>query len=268
MNLRGITVKNILITGGAGLVGSVLTNGLKDKFNIKILDVKNVEGVDSHVGDISKLDSIMPAFKDVDTVVHLAGDRRVHGEWESILNNNIVGLYNIYEAARLSGVKRVIFASSQHATGGFYFVEPYSFINDGEYEKLPNDYKPLDETCRIRPDSFYGASKSFGESISSYYSDFYNISTINIRIGWVISDDDPTFSPISLNLWLSHRDIVQIIDLSINAPEEIKYDTFYATSDNHWKIWSIEKAKKILGYKPFDGAGSEFQEREVNDADK
>ena len=261
-------MKNILITGGAGLVGSVLTNGLKDKFNIKILDVKNVEGVDSHVGDISKLDSIMPAFKDVDTVVHLAGDRRVHGEWESILNNNIVGLYNIYEAARLSGVKRVIFASSQHATGGFYFVEPYSFINDGEYEKLPNDYKPLDETCRIRPDSFYGASKSFGESISSYYSDFYNISTINIRIGWVISDDDPTFSPISLNLWLSHRDIVQIIDLSINAPEEIKYDTFYATSDNHWKIWSIEKAKKILGYKPLDGAGSEFQEREVNDADK
>jgi len=268
MNLKGITMKNILITGGAGLVGSVLTNGLKDKFNIRILDIKNVEGVDSYVGDISELDSIMPAFKDIDTVVHLAGDRRVHGEWESILDNNIIGLYNIYEAARLSGVKRVVFASSQHATGGFYFVEPYSFINDGEYEKLPNDYKPLDENCRIRPDSFYGASKSFGESISSYYSDFYNISTINIRIGWVISDDDPTFSPISLNLWLSHRDIVQIIDLSINAPEEIKYDTFYATSDNHWKIWSIEKAKKILGYKPFDGAGSEFQEREVNDADK
>ncbi len=261
-------MKNILITGGAGLVGSVLTNGLMNKFNIRVLDIKKVEGVDSHTGDISNIDSIMPAFKGIDTVVHLAGDRRVHGDWDSILNNNIIGLYNIYEAARLSGVKRVVFASSQHATGGFYFVEPYSFINDGEYEKLPNDYKPLDETCRIRPDSFYGASKSFGESISSYYSDFHNISTINIRIGWVISDDDPSFSPISLNLWLSHRDIVQIIDLSINAPEEIKYDTFYATSDNHWKIWSIEKAKKILGYKPFDGAGSQFQEREVNDADK
>ena len=261
-------MKNILITGGAGLVGSVLTKGLKHKFNIRILDIKKADGVDSHTGDISNIDSIMPAFKDIDTVVHLAGDRRVHGDWDSILNNNIIGLYNIYEAARLSGVKRVVFASSQHATGGFYFVEPYSFINDGEYEKLPSDYKPLDETCRIRPDSFYGASKSFGESISSYYFDFYNISTINIRIGWVISDDDPTFSPISLNLWLSHRDIVQIIDLSINAPEEIKYDTFYATSDNHWKIWSIEKAKKILGYKPFDGAGPEFKEREVKDADK
>ena len=261
-------MKNILITGGAGLVGSVLTKGLKDKFNISILDIKKVDGVDSHTGDISNIDSIVPAFKGIDTVVHLAGDRRVYGDWDSILNNNIIGLYNIYEAARLSGVKRVVFASSQHATGGFYDVEPYSFINDGKYEKLPPDYKPLDETCRIRPDSFYGASKSFGESMSSYYSDFHDISTINIRIGWVISDDDPTFSPASLNLWLSHRDIVQIIDLSINAPKEIKYDTFYATSDNYWKIWSIEKAKKILGYKPFDGAGSEFIERETRDADK
>ena len=261
-------MKSILITGGAGLVGSVLTKGLKDKFNIRILDIKKVDGVDSYNGDISNIDSILPAFKDIDTVVHLAGDRRVYGDWDSILNNNIIGLYNIYEAARLSGVKRVVFASSQHATGGFYDVEPYSFINDGKYEKLPTDYKPLDETCRIRPDSFYGASKSFGESMSSYYSDFHDISTINIRIGWVISDDDPTFSPASLNLWLSHRDIVQIIDLSINAPEEIKYDTFYATSDNYWKIWSIEKAKKILGYKPFDAAGSEFIERETRDADK
>ena len=261
-------MKNILITGGAGLVGSVLTKGLKDKFNISILDIKKVDGVDSHTGDISNIDSIVPAFKGIDTVVHLAGDRRVYGDWDSILNNNIIGLYNIYEAARLSGVKRVVFASSQHATGGFYDVEPYSFINDGKYEKLPTNYKPLDETCRIRPDSFYGASKSFGESMSSYYSDFHDISTINIRIGWVISDDDPTFSPASLNLWLSHRDIVQIIDLSINAPEEIKYDTFYATSDNYWKIWSIEKAKRILKYKPLDGAGSEFVLRETRDADK
>ena len=118
-------MKNILITGGAGLVGSVLTKGLKDKFNIRILDIKKADGVDSHTGDISNIDSIMPAFKDIDTVVHLAGDRRVHGDWDSILNNNIIGLYNIYEAARLSGVKRVVFASSQHATGGFYFVEPY-----------------------------------------------------------------------------------------------------------------------------------------------
>ncbi len=260
-------MKKILITGGAGLVGSILIEGLKNKFEIRILDQKSVEGIDSRVGDISNLESILPTFENIDTVVHLAGDRRVHGDWNSILNNNITGIYNIYEASRISGVKRVVFASSQHATGGFYDVEPWSFINNGEYEKLPDNYKPLDETCRIRPDSYYGASKSFGESLGSYYSDFYNLSTIHIRIGWVISDDDPTFSPISLNLWLSHKDICQIIELSVNANEDIKYDIFYATSDNHWKIWSIDKAKNILGYKPEDGAGETYTLRDPKKAD-
>ena len=260
-------MKKILITGGAGLVGSILIEGLKNNFEIRILDQKAVEGIDSRVGDISNLESILPAFENIDTVVHLAGDRRGYGDWNSILNNNITGIYNIYEAARINGVERIVFASSQHATGGFYDVEPWSFINNGEYEKLPDNYKPLDETCRIRPDSYYGASKSFGESLGSYYSDFHNLSTIHIRIGWVISDDDPTFSPISLNLWLSHKDICQIIELSVNADKNIKYDVFYATSDNHWKIWSIDKAKNILGYKPKDGAGSTFNLRDPNKAD-
>ena len=260
-------MKKILITGGAGLVGSILIEGLKNNFEIRILDQKAVEGIDSRVGDISNLESILPAFENIDTVVHLAGDRRVYGDWNSILNNNITGIYNIYEAARINGVERIVFASSQHATGGFYDVEPWSFINNGEYEKLPDNYKPLDETCRIRPDSYYGASKSFGESLGSYYSDFHNLSTIHIRIGWVISDDDPTFSPISLNLWLSHKDICQIIELSVNADKNIKYDVFYATSDNHWKIWSIDKAKNILEYKPKDGAGSTFNLRDPNKAD-
>ncbi len=260
-------MKKILITGGAGLVGSILIEGLKNNFEIRILDQKAVKGIDSRVGDISNLESILPAFENIDTVVHLAGDRRVYGDWDSILNNNITGIYNIYEAARINGVERIVFASSQHATGGFYDVEPWSFINNGEYEKLPDNYKPLDETCRIRPDSYYGASKSFGESLGSYYSDFHNLSTIHVRIGWVISDDDPTFSPISLNLWLSHKDICQIIELSVNADKNIKYDVFYATSDNHWKIWSIDKAKNILGYKPKDGAGSTFNLRDPNKAD-
>ena len=260
-------MKKILITGGAGLVGSILIEGLKNNFEIRILDQKAVKGIDSRVGDISNLESILPAFENIDTVVHLAGDRRVYGDWDSILNNNITGIYNIYEAARINGVERIVFASSQHATGGFYDVEPWSFINNGEYEKLPDNYKPLDETCRIRPDSYYGASKSFGESLGSYYSDFHNLSTIHVRIGWVISDDDPTFSPISLNLWLSHKDICQIIELSVNADKNIKYDVFYATSDNHWKIWSIDKAKNILGYKPNDGAGSTFNLRDPNKAD-
>jgi nucleoside-diphosphate-sugar epimerase len=260
--------KNILITGGTGLVGSILTENLKEKFNIKVLDQKSSDFKNIHIGNIDKLDTIIDAFENIDTVVHLAGDRRVHGDWESVLQNNLVGIYNIYEAARIHKLNRVIFASSQHATGANYQIEPYSFIHNGDYDKLPKNYIPLDENTRIRPDSYYGVSKSFGEALGSYYSDYYNISTINLRIGWVISDDDPTFSPASLNLWLSHRDLTQIVEKSINIQKEISYETFYATSDNYWKIWSIDKAKKILDYLPEDSAPKDFELREIRDADK
>ena len=170
--------------------------------------------------------------------------------------------------SKISKVKRVVFASSQHATGGFYEVEPYTFIDKGDFESLPKNYKPLNEEVRIRPDSYYGVSKGFGEALGSYYSDYFDISSINIRIGFVISDDDPTFSPIGLNLWLSHRDLSQIIEKAINVSHSIKFDTFYATSDNYWTIWSIDKAKKILGFDPKDSAPKSFTPRDVRDADK
>ena len=260
--------KNILITEGNGLVGNILVESLNDKFNITVLDQKKSPNVQTYLGDINNLESIMPAFEKIDTVIHLAGDRRVHGDWKSILENNLIGIYNIYEAAKLHKLRRVVFASSQHATGGNYDIEPYTFIDKGNYNLLPENYSPLDEKTRIRPDSYYGASKVFGEAIGSYYSDYHNISTINLRIGWVISDDDPTFSPTSLNLWLSHRDLSQIVEKSINASEKIKYETFYATSDNYWKIWSIEKAKNLLNYRPDDSAPKQFIKREIRDADK
>ena len=260
-------MKNILITGGSGLVGNILSKHLSKNYEIKILDQKYSSNK-TIVGDISNLESIKKAFDNVHTVIHLAGDRRVHGDWSSILNNNIVGIYNIYEAAKEKHVNRVIFASSQHATGGNYDQVPYTFVDKGEYKKVSPDYTPLDEETRIRPDSYYGASKAFGEALGSYYSDYYGISTINLRIGWVISDDDPTFSPTALNLWLSHRDLCQIVEKSIEASSKIKYETFYATSDNFWKIWSIEKAKSVLNYNPQDSAPENFTIREIRDADK
>lgn len=260
--------KNVLISGGCGLVGSVLVKNLREKFNLKVLDQYESKHVKTHIGNIDKLESIIDAFENIDTVIHLAGDRRVHGDWDSVLQNNLIGVYNIYEAAKRHKLKRVVFASSQHATGANYELEPYTFIDKGNYKKVPKNYIPLDESTRIRPDSYYGVSKAFGEAIGSYYSDYYGISTINLRIGWVLSDDDPTFSPSSLNLWLSHRDLTQIVEKSINAPKNVMYETFYATSDNHWKIWSIEKAKRILKYEPEDSAPKEFAEREIRDADK
>lgn len=251
--------KKVLITGGAGLIGGILIDRLGDRYDFSSLDLKKAEGVPSHVASLDDLGAMQPAFAEIDTVVHLAADRSSYAEWESVLPNNLVGTYNVFEAAKREGVKRVIFASSNHATGGNYLDEPWSHIANGRFEKLESGKYPLvDEDTMIRPDGFYGVSKAFGEAIGSYYNDYHGVSSIHLRIGWVISSDDPTFDPFALSLWLSHRDTAQIVRLCIDAPDDLRYGIYYATSDNMWKIFDISRAKTELGYAPEDGSGGEF----------
>ena len=253
--------KKVLITGGAGLIGSILIERLGERYALSSLDLTEADGVPSHVASLDDLDAIQPAFVGMDTVVHLAADRSAYAEWDSVLTNNLVGTYNVFEASRREGVKRVIFASSNHATGGNYLDEPWSLVGTGQFEKLEAGKYPLiAEDTMIRPDGFYGVSKAFGEAIGSYYNDYHVVSSIHLRIGWVISTDDPTFSPFALSLWLSHADVTQIVRLSIDAPEDLRYGIYYATSDNKWKIFDISRAISDLGYAPEDGSGSDFVE--------
>lgn len=255
--------RKVLITGGAGLIGSILIDKLSDKYEFSTLDLKEVPGIKSTVANLDELDAIQPAFEGIDTVVHLAADRSPEGSWESILQNNFVATYNVFEASKRSGVKRVIFASSNHAEGGFYLDPPWKHINEGNFHLLERDnYELVTERHMIRPDSYYGVAKAYGEALGSYYNDYHGVSSFHLRIGWVLETDDPTFSPYALSLWLSHRDTAQIIDLCIGAPESHKYDIFNATSENMWKIFDIQHAKDALGYKPEDAAGEDFELRE------
>lgn len=249
--------KKVLITGGAGLIGSILIERLSDRYEFTSFDLKEAKGANSVVGDLSDLSAVEAAFKGQDAIVHLAADRNAGAEWESALKNNFISTYNVFEASKRTGVQRVVFASSQHATGGFYLDPPWKHIVDGEFDKLKHgEYEILDETCMIRPDGYYGASKAYGEALGSYYLDYHGLSSMHLRIGWVLSQDDPTFSPFALSLWLSHRDIAQITRLCLDT--ERKYGIYYATSDNKWKIWDISRAKAELGYSPEDAAGEEF----------
>ena len=176
--------------------------------------------------------------------------------WESALRNNFVGVYNVYEAAKRTGVKRVVFGSSQHAIGGFYRDEPYKTILAGNFDSVKRPFKLIDETVPIRPDGYYGASKAYAEGLGSYYSEYHGISSINIRIGWTISNDDPTISGGGLAMWLSHRDTAQIHVKAVDAPDSLMYTVVFAMSDNYWNIFSLDKARKVLGYEPQDDAGT------------
>jgi len=257
-----VELKKVLITGGAGLIGEVLRERLSDRYSLSSLDLKESEGIPSFVGNLSDLDAIIPAFEDQHTVVHLAADRRAYSNWSSTLDNNIIATYNVFEAAKRAGVKRVVFASSNHSQGGFYLDDPWKKIAEGRFDELEPGYRLVNEDDRIRPDGYYGVSKAFGEALGSYYDDYHGLNSIHLRIGWVLSDDDPSFSPFALSLWLSHRDTAQAVANAIDAPDSLRYAVTYVTSDNKWKIFSIDRAREILGYEPEDAAGGEWEDRD------
>ena len=250
--------KRVLVTGLSGLVGSALRTEFDARYELSSLSRYGTEGMDSShnfKGNIAELDTIIPAFTGQHTVVHLAADRSMSADWESALRNNFVGVYNVYEAAKRTGVKRVVFGSSQHAIGGFYRDEPYKTILAGDFDRVKRPYKLIDETVPIRPDGYYGASKAYAEGLGSYYSEWHGISSINIRIGWTISNDDPTISGGGLAMWLSHRDTAQIHVKAVDAPDSLMYTVVFAMSDNYWSIFSLDKARRVLGYEPEDDAG-------------
>ena len=102
-------------------------------------------------------------------------------------------------------------------------------------------------------------SKAYGEGLGSFYHDYHNLSSIHVRIGWIMRENDPTFSPFALSLWLSHRDAAQFFQRCLDT--SVTYGVYFATSDNMWKIWDISRAKAELGYTPEDAAGGAFVRR-------
>lgn len=253
--------KRVLVTGLSGVVGSAIRSEFEERYDLSSLSRYGTEGLPddrNYIGNIAEIDTLIPAFEEHDTVLHLAADRSATADWESALRNNFIGTYNVFEAAKRTGVKRVVFGSSQHSVGGFYLDEPYASIFRGEFDKVKRPYTLLDETARIRPSGYYGASKAYGEALGSYYNDYHGLSSIHIRIGFTISTDDPGFAGAALALWLSHRDTAQICYKAVDAPEDIRYTVVYAMSNNYWSIFTTEKAQRLLGYEPQDDAGPEL----------
>ncbi|MDE2688366.1 MAG: NAD(P)-dependent oxidoreductase [Chloroflexota bacterium] len=253
--------KRVLVTGIAGQIGGIIRRELGERYDLSGIDQVDVESVPTMLADIAKLNDILPAFEGIDAVVHLGADPSPQASWESVLSSNILGTRNVYEAARLSGVKRIVFASSNHAVGNYPMrQDPYKAIYDGRLGEIRRPFDPLTPDL-LRPDSYYGVSKAFGESLGSYFHDEYGISVICLRIGWVMTPDDPTFAPSALSLWLSHRDAVQLIQKSIDAPQSVGFTVVNGESDNALSIWDIDTTRRVLGYEPQDGAGEDWEER-------
>ena len=252
----------VLVTGAAGQIGGIIRDKLGYRYDLAGLDVVDCGWETSFTADIADLDAIRPAFEGVDVVVHLGADPSPQAVWESVLPNNIVGARNVYEAARLAGARRVVFASTNHVVGFYPLKEdPYKAIYDGRLGEVRRPFRMLDDKDS-RPDSLYGVSKSFGEALGSYYHDQFGLSVISLRIGWVMTPDDPAFEPAALSLWLSHRDAAQLAQKAIEAPRSAGFAIVYGMSRNALRIWDIESGEREIGFAPQDGAGEDWTPQE------
>lgn len=249
-------ISRVLITGSNGLIGTVLAAAFADRFSILGLDVTAPPGdskVPTTVADGYNFDAILPAFKDIDAVVHLAANAPVETPWPDVLKNNIATTHNVYEAARQTGVKRLVFASSNHAVGLFENDEPYRSIVLGDYGDLkPGEFKRVDHTVPVRPDSDYGISKVFGEATGRYYSERFGLEVACLRIGTVNRRNSPVQSVRQMATWLSHRDLVHLVERCLDSP--LEFEIFYGVSNNTWRFWDIGYAAAKIGYAPVDNA--------------
>ena len=246
-------MKRVLITGMSGLIGGLLRTRLEAAggYELRALNRRVVEGVESFQADIADLDAIKPAFQGQDVVVHLAAYLG-SDDWEGQLSGNVVGAYNVYEAARLAGVKRVVFASSGNAIRGYELEPPYDAIAQGRYDDVPEGFQKVTHKD-IRPKNIYGVAKVWGEALGRHFSDEYGLSVLCVRIGRVTQSNLPD-GPREMSTYLSHGDVSQMLQLCIDAPDELKYDIFLATSDNRWGYRDLEHPREVLGYVPQDSA--------------
>jgi NAD+ dependent glucose-6-phosphate dehydrogenase len=231
----------VAITGANGEIGRILAPFLAEQDDVRLgvwelaperepvsfsnprLDVRRL--------DVRDADETRSFVDGADAVIHLAGERETSADWHRLSGPNIEGTFNVFDACRERSVSKIVFASSNHVTGGYDFC----------------DQRGLNGSEPVRPDSLYGVTKAFGEVLGRFMSDAHGISVICLRIGWVLPEPR---GPWAMRMWLSPRDLCNLISSSLRA--DVPYGIYYGTSRNTQRIWDLGPAMKDLGYTPVD----------------
>ena len=225
-------MKTILMTGAAGRIGTFLRPELAGKYQLRLSDIEPIGDLNPGEtfvrADLSNMSEMLDITKGVDAVVHFGGQSGEH-DWEHILSANIVGFYNVLEAARVNGVRRFLVATSNHAVG-FYRCD-----------------QTIDHTVYPKPDSRYGVSKVFDEALASLYADRYGMEIFCMRIGNV---NQAPIDRRRLAIWISGRDMAQLVTLGIEHPD-VRLEIVYGISDNA-RAWFDNANAHRLGYRPRD----------------
>ncbi len=239
----GMPKRRVLVTGAAGRIGSYFAEHSHEKYDLRLTDVSFGERRDALAahgelleGELHDLAFLKRACEGIDTVVHLAGNPNPAAVWNDLLETNIIGTYQACVAAVAAGCRRIIFASSIHAVSGY---PPDVQVKTGE----PSN-----------PGDLYGVTKCFGEALGRYLSGQEGISFIALRIG-AFQPSKAASDPAKLG-WLNHfvsrRDLDQLINRCIDAPDSLRFAIFHGLSDNTFKRLDISDARELVGYAPQD----------------
>jgi uronate dehydrogenase len=225
----------LLLTGAGGGLGTVLRPRLKSVCErLRVSDLATLtpaaDGEEVVQAALQDKAAVLALLRGVSAVVHLGGLSTEHA-FEDIMQSNILGTYHVYEAARQQGVRRIVYASSNHVTG-FY-----------------TQRETIHPNVPVKPDCYYGLSKAFGESLAQFYFDRYGIETVSLRIGSAFPEPQDRRM---LATWLSYDDLERLVLAALTAPV-VGHTVIYGVSDNHATWWDNTSARHI-GFRPQDSS--------------
>jgi uronate dehydrogenase len=229
-------MKTILLTGASGRIGRCLRYALREDYRMVLFNRSTIDDLGPNErlvrGDTTDAAAVDAAARGVDVIVDMAGVSDVAPFREKLLPANILGTYNVFEAARVSGVPRVVYASTHHVIG---------YYPAGER---------ADEAVPYRPSSMYGVTKCFAEATGRLYADKAGLQVICLRIGFF---RERPLEERHLAVWISHKDMARLVRCAIEAPN-IRYEIVYGISSNTRRFWDLTRAREVLGYEPQDDA--------------
>jgi len=229
-------MKTILLTGASGRIGRCLRFALRDDYRMVLFNRSVIDDLAPNEtlvrGDTTDAAAVEAAARGADVIVDMAGVSDVAPFRDKLLPTNILGTYNVFEAARVAGVPRIVYASTHHVVG---------YYPAGER---------LDEAVPYRPSSMYGVTKCFAEATGRLYADKAGLQVICLRIGFF---RDRPIEERHLAVWISPGDMARLVRCAIEAPD-IRYEIVYGISKNTRRWRDLTRAREVLGYEPQDDA--------------
>lgn len=259
-----MSITKVGITGASGDIGTTLREGFSKRYALVLYDRKeteaNSDGFPTRMVDLSDENAVRGEFAGLDVVIHLAADRCPGAAWDQVLRHNISATYNVYNEAVRAGVRKIIFATTNHTQHGYTMNRVPESLNPGFYDEqrlLTLDDPPY-------PDSLYAVSKLFGENLGRYFVTTANIQFVGLRIGWLVPEDDASVKKGTISedylraMFLSKRDCVEAFARAIEV--DVSYLLAYAISRNDRRVFDLEVTEKVLGFHPQDNAEFYFQD--------